>query len=569
MAEVGGETPLSCAQRAWLDLPLGIRRKLTGKSSCDYLNDRHYNLLYKVVLATVPTLASAVTESGKGRLESYQSVAMFDAIISQGARLDEAGDGVVALRAAYERVRPRPTPPGVRVRHFSELLPRIYRIVWEASADPGSLVGPDTCDEIMQGLLHEDPDIAPVSHSAMQRLFADPVATAELQHTIDGSWAQDLPVPYPPLPEIVSALLDHPDRSGEWQVLWEAYTVTRPWVLHSTQANALGLSRYPVPSRPLALEPRPEHARGQPDQGQGVLALDRSIRQRMDGPLRLIQRRAEVQGITTRQLAHDEARRAAAPLGIGDDAMRAVLCLGAVTATSLSADAAQPHYRHQAGSPRRWQQLARLTRRRKFVGESLRLGNGQHGPVRKALENPVPGFCQELWRILHRHELAQMEQVPPEARWNMLIMPAARYFLDGLAGQVKDVLGGYRCHEGPRFVTGVDLEDTAPEDVSGPREPDRSREGHELAEDVINAFTQHIAEAQLPANEALLFLKRFIDPEHAAWAADAWHGVYDLYRAHHSEIQPALVGSFPAITWEQGRDVIRTFLNPDDAGGTR
>ncbi|MFJ9631398.1 hypothetical protein ACIRU8_27155 [Streptomyces sp. NPDC101175] len=514
---------------------------------------------------TAPALGTAVTESGNGHLTPGQADSMIEAITSQAPRLDTAGDRVVDLRAAYERVRPPQPPSGGKVRHFSELLHAVYPIVWRDSADPESFPNRDECDQVVLGLLHDDPDAPPPSFSALLRLFAEPRAVAHIQGIIDQSWQQSVSGSSDPRPEVVAALLDQPEGRREWQKLWDAYTASHPWTAHLTQVNVLGLSRHPVPPRPSASVPDNEPATAavgtaDPDDSSEdhvVLPLDRPVLQRMAGSLKLLQKRQEIQQLTTRQLVHEEAHRATEPLGIGDDGLRAVLCLGAVSAGALSADfASQLSSSHRlSGMPRRLRQLARVSASRGFVRETLRLGNAQHGPVRKALEDPGPGFSRTLWGILHRYELAHMQLPPPEARWNMLIMSAARTFIDGLAGQIKEVMGP-RDHEGPRFDSDFDLQHiAAPSEIV--IEP--------VHQSVIEAFRHHLDEARLSADDALAFLYRFIDPDEAAWPADTWRTVYDNYRAHYADARPA-PGAFPPVRWEQAREIIHTFLNSD---GTR
>lgn len=569
MTPDSGETPRSAAQRAWLRLAPDIRGKLTGKTSCDKLTDRPYRqLLYHVVMDTAPALRSVVTESGRGHLTPEQADTMAEAITSQATRLDTAGNTVVALKAAFERVRPREEPPGVKVRRFSEYLHLVYPIAWRNSADPDSLSNPDACDRVVLGLLHDDPDKPPPSHSALLRLFADTAAVAQLQNVIDQSWHQDTPQPPPPRPEVVTALLDQPEGHADWHKLWDAYTASRPWTAHLTQANLLGLSRFPSPPAPPALKPHtgPKTAADDtaaPDdttEAPAVLPLDRSVFQRMANPLKLIQKRPEVQQLTTRQLAHDEAHRATAPLGIGDDALRAVLCLGVVSASALSAEFASqlPSGRGPGRIPRRLQQLARVSASRRFVQETLRLGNAQHRPVRQALDEPGPGFSRALWGVLHRYELAHRQQPPPEARWNTLVMPAAHTFIDGLAGQIKEVIEGGPGHHSPGFDT-----DTDPLQIAAPT----ASTTDPLHETVLDAFTRHLEGAHLTAEDALTFLRRFSDPHEAAWSADTWRTVYDNHRAHYAQARPA-PGAFPPIGWEQARETVDTFLNPNGPGET-
>ncbi|MEV7325262.1 hypothetical protein [Streptomyces sp. NPDC093970] len=558
------------AQCAWLDLAPAIRRKLTGKTSCDRLPDRAYRqLLYQVVLDTTPALRSVVTESGRGHLTPEQANAMTEAITSQAPRLDIAGDTVIALKEAFRRVRPRQQPSDERVRYFSEFLHLIYPIAWRNSTDPGSLRNPDECDQVVLGLLHDDPDQAPPTFSALQRLFADQRALAQLQGVIDQSWHQSTPGFSAPRPEVVTALLDQPEGSAEWQKLWDAYAATNPWTAHLTQVDLLGLSRSPEPPRPSALEPRTATGAASvgttdpddTDEDHVVLPLDRSVFQRMAGPLKLIQKRPEVQQLTTRQLAHDEAHRTTAPLGIRDDGLRAVLCLGAVSANALSADFASISRsgRRSAGMPRRLLQLVRISASRKFVQETLRLGDAQHGPVRQALEDPGPGFGRALWGILHRYELSHRQSPPPEARWNMLVVSAARTFIDGLAGQIKEVLDGVGGHEAPRFADDIDTLQIAAPGASGV-EP--------VQEIVIDAFTHYLAEARLTAEDALAFLRRFIDLDEAMWSAGTWRTVYDTYRTPEADTRLA-PGAVPPIGWEQARETVSTFLDPNGPGGTR
>ncbi|MEU6279451.1 hypothetical protein [Streptomyces sp. NPDC047028] len=569
---------------------MDIRRKLTGKTSCDTLRDRAYRqLLYQVVLDTAPALRPVVTESGHGHLTPEQADAMTEAITSQAPRLGIAGDSVLALKAAFTRYRQQ-QPSGGRVRYFSDFLHLIYPIVWRDSAEPRVLGDPDACDQVILGLLHDDPDQAPPSFSALLRLFADPRAVAQLQDVIDQSWDPGTPGSPAPRPELVTELLDQPEGSTEWQKLWDAYTATRPWTAHLTRVNLLGLSRSPAPPRPSAQEPRTARgtssdatadpsgsdATADPDgadattdpDGSGgrrlVPPLDRSVFLRMAPSLKLLQKRPEVQRLTTRRLAQDEAHRATAPLGIGDDCLRAVLCLGAVSAGALSADFTSRSRSggRPGGMPRRLRQLARVAASRAFVQETLRLGDAQHGPVREALADPGPGFGRALWSILHRYELSQRQPPPPEARWNLLVMSAARTFIDGLAGQIKDVMRGTEDHEAPDFDTDIDPLEIADRGTSG---------AGAVQEIVVDAVVRHLAEARLTADDALSFLRRFTDPGEAELSAETWRTLYANYRAPDADARP-VPGALPAIGWQQARDIVSAFLVstfPDSDGPGR
>lgn len=575
MRGVRGESAKEAATRAWLMLPLATRRKLAEKpgstSPCEKVTKHLWqHLLRQTVLEARKDLAPVVTTAGTGALTTEHATAVVDAILSQAGRLDTVGDWYRGLRTAHQRLLP--TPP--RGLHFSSLGYRIYPLAWEASGRHGGRVDPAVCDSIMAAVLHGDPDTPPPTPAALNALCLSPSAVAQLQAIIDEAWAApSSPTPAPSAPDLVQALLDQPENSSEWDKLWDGYAKSRPWQAYAGHLDDLGLSLHADPSEPVPVEAdwraKKSSAAAAEDERTldgvlpAVLPLDRSLRERLHQPLGQLRDTPGVSHKSTRQIACEEAVRACHPLGVQDDTLRAVLCLAPVLATAFVPDTASKWYRKTQGNvvPRRLQQLSYQAWRNSFVRETYRLGDGQHAPVRAALEDPVRGFGVALWGVLHRQEIAG-RRVEPENLWNTLVMGAAWSFLGKLAVIIRGVLDDPSKHQGTRSDNGDDPASLADHAQLA---TDMTAPGVDEPAATIADVLRHGLEQQgLQGRSALLYLERLADPLHHDWAAGTWQSLHDAYCEHY--------GMTPApsrIPLDRARRFLVRFRTLHSPGGAR
>ncbi|MFF0161879.1 hypothetical protein ACFYRY_30715 [Streptomyces sp. NPDC005263] len=605
-----GESAKEAATRAWLMLPLATRRKLAEKpgstSPCERVTKRLWqSLLRLTVLEVREDLAPVVTSAGSGLLTPDQADAVAEAVLSQAERLDTAGDWHQGLRAAHQRLRTGKDADS----QFAPLGERTYRLAWEASARHGRQVTEAVCEALMATVLHGDPDTPPPTPAALRALCLDPAAVAQLQAIIDETWAPatDPPVtPVTPAPasspspspqSLVQALLDEPYRSTESGKLWDAYAKSRPWRTYLAHADELGLSRHAEPPKPRPVEagwrskkdtststgesnPTGEStatgdsaatgrstSTGDERRREAVLPsvppLDRSLRERLHSPLGQLQKHPHVAHRTTRQIAHEEAVRSCQPLGIQDDVLRAILCLGPVFAGALVPETA---YEWKGGGPngtvpRRLRQLSRQALRQPYVRETLRLGAAQHPSVRAALEDPDREFGAALWGVLHKQELIGTA-VEPEDLWNTLIMSASWKFLMRQASVVKAVLDPSRPSPDPVIDGDADMDLVA--DPAPSVEDAATAVANEPWATVAEALARGLEQQGLRGQSAHLYLDRLTDPRHHAWAADTWQSLYDGYRDQYGTA-PAM----PAVSLDQARQFVVRFRTLHSPGGAR
>ncbi|MEV2216886.1 hypothetical protein AB0H86_36625 [Streptomyces sp. NPDC050997] len=581
-----GESAKEAARRAWLMLPLATRRKLAEKpgstSPCERVTRRLWqSLLRLTVLEVRKDLAPVVTSAGSGLLTADQADAVEEAVLSQAERLDTAGDWYQGLRAAHQRLRTGKDAGS----QFAPLGERTYPLAWDASARYGRHVTEAVCDALMATVLHGDPDEPPPTPAALKALCLDPVAVARLQAIIDESWAPITDAPVAEAPSrspspqgLVQALLDEPDKSAELGKLWDAYAKSRPWRTYLGHADELGLSRHAEPPAPRPVEAgwqskkdnsTSDDSASAEDEGarEGVLPLvlplDRSLRERLHPSLGQLQKHPHVTHRTARQIAYEEAVRSCHPLGIQDDVLRAILCLGSVCAGALVPHTASKWSRTASNGavPLRLQQLSRQAWRRDFVVATLRLGEGQHAPVRDALADPAHGFGVALWGVLHRQELTG-GRVEPEDLWNTLVMGAARTFLLKLASLIKAVLDGKSPRLGPAIAGDADLDLVA--DRAQPVEDAVTAVADEPWATVAEALAHGLEQRGLRDRSAHLYLERLVDPRHHEWAAGTWQSLYDGYRG-----QYGTAAAPPVISFDQARQFVVRFRTLHSPGGAR
>ncbi|MET7746513.1 hypothetical protein, partial [Streptomyces sp. NPDC005385] len=456
------------------------------------------NLLLRALRELAPELRPALRDRGGTEVTDEQAESIVRTLVQVTDRLDVAGHWMTGLRAAAAQAGKLPS---TMEEHF-------YPVAWRASAqDCPDAATPAACSAIVADLLHDDPDVAPPRFAAFRRLFADRKAVEVLQQIIDEHW-NDPPIKAAHVPDhLVAELLNAP-KHADWDKLWDTYARTHPWESLTLRADRAGLSTRAVPNRPLAQPPEGKY------QGTRTAPLDRPLPQRLDRFLRSVQKHDEIASLTTRELCARAARSAGAPLGLADDELRAVLCLGTAAAGALSPDSVENTGRKLA--PRLSALLTKTARAHRFVRESLRLGDNQHAPVRRALADPVFSFPAYLWRVLHRETLLNRETAPSD-RWESLVLGAARSWLGDMAEQLKRTENG----KDPLQREGLDVVSNTARVLPTPRTkmPSAARTTEER---VLSTYLEATQAMGLTGRDLADHITQFTDPYRTAWAAPEW-----------------------------------------------
>ncbi|MGW3942842.1 hypothetical protein [Streptomyces phaeochromogenes] len=578
------ESVVTAATRAWNRVPRATRCKFNPNGG--YTKRIWEGLLYHVARDTTLELHPVLRHDPRGELTAIQAEQLVTAVVGQSARLDRAGDwaqGLKAARAEVKRLRAaagKPLPPAV-----ASLSHRILPAAWARSAEDRT-VDATECLLLFQSFTHDNPDSPPPTHAAFKTLFA----RQEEIEVLDGILAAFTPATAtgaagdPTAARDTEALLLDAPLGGDWERLWDRYALLRPWERHLTAVHTTGLSRQAIPARPAVLDnmqdDSPDDSSRDPLTGGAeeehdwagevfghsestVLPLDRSIWRRLDHSVRTLAACPRAAGLTARGVTHDEARRALAALGLANDEQRAVLCLGMVSLSAIGAEHSAVLLAKRTAVPRLLTDLAELTERKAFVATTLRLGAAQHAPVRRALEDPLPGCTRLLWRMLHSAEIRQEDLPDPHERWMRLIRTAASRYLQVLRGELKLVLDGTKpaeAEQSPHFA-GDTLGDLA-DDLAG---PDSTASvlycGPLTHQIVVDVIVDGLEQRGVIGAELVDWVHRFIDPLHHGWAEPAWGELYAEYQhKHQGDSGPA---AFPLIPFESARDTVRSLYRPE------
>ncbi|MFJ8941109.1 hypothetical protein ACIRL0_36250 [Streptomyces sp. NPDC102365] len=478
-----------------------------------------------------PELRPVLRERGVTELTDEQAESIVRTLVQVTDRLDVAGHWMAGLRTAAEQAG---TSPATMEDHF-------YPTAWRASEQGGpEAVTPEACRAIVVELLHDDPDVAPPRHAAFRRLFADHQAVTVLQRIINEHW-NDPPIKAAHVPDhLVAELLDAP-KHANWDKIWDTYAQTRPWESLTLHADRIGLSTRAVPNRPLAQPPVEKH------DGTHMPPLDRPLPQRLDRFLRGVQRHEEIASLTTRELCERAAVSAGAPLGLADDELRAVLCLGTAAAGALSPDNVE-NANHES-APRLSALLTKVAGAHHFVRHSLRLGDNQHAPVRRALADPVFSFPAYLWRVLHRESLLKRETAPSN-RWDSLVLGAARSWLGDMADQLKRI----EDDDDPLQREALDVGSNAPLDLPTPR-TEMSLPAVTTAQRVLSTYHEATQASGLAGRDLTDHIARFTDPYQADWAAAEWDRIVSAASGKDDTPEPRDTD----IPFEAAIHILRTF----------
>jgi hypothetical protein len=603
----GTESVVTAAARAWDRVPRATRCKFAPRP---HLTKRIWEgLLYHVVRETDPELRPVVRHALRGELTAAQAERLVAAIVGQSPRLDRAGEWAQGLKAAREEVKRLraaaglPAPPAVAL-----LSHRVLPEAWARSAAERA-VDADECLRLFHEFVHDDPDTPPPTHAAFKALFAREEAVRAMEDILAGPGPAAAAAGDPAAVREAEALLLDAPAGADWERLWARYTLLRPWQRHLTAVHMTGLSRHAVPTRPAVLEeardrtddtedtddtggtgdgadavaapgdgPQDPLAPGAQEErdwageilgrSEGmVLPLDRSVWRRLDHGVRTLGADPGAAGLTAREVAYDEARRALEPLGLADDERRAVLCLGMVCLPAIGAEHAAVLLARRAATPRMLTELAELTERRRFVDATLRLGAAQHAPVRRALEDPLPGCTRLLWRMLHGAEVRQEDPPEPQERWARLIRTAASRYLKVLGGALKEVLDGDVTLEAEQ-PAGDALTGLADGLVTGGGSGPVAHRGPQTDQIVVDVIIDGQAQRGVTGSALEDWIRRLVDPLHRSWAEPAWDELYAEYRLKHQGDDGPV--PFPPIPFESARDIVRSLYRPEAAaGGTR
>ncbi|MFJ4717381.1 hypothetical protein [Streptomyces sp. NPDC088785] len=583
------ESVAGAAARAWSRVPASTRRKFNPKG--EYRKRLWESLLYHVARDTDARLRPVLRHDCRGELTADQAGQLVAAVVGRSERLDRAGDWVLGMAAARGRIKRERAAAGLPLPTAMALLShRVLPAAWARSGEERA-VDPDECEALFQSFVHDDPHAPPPTHAAFRELFARPREREAMREILaafappaadggDAAAARDTE----------ALLLDAP-LGADWERLWARYALLRPWQRHTAAVHTTGLSRHAVPGRPsvggggavgvggsvegAGTDPGTDEERDRAGEvfahSEGsVLPLDRSLWLRLDHSVRTLVSSPTVARLTAREVAHDEARRALAPLGLSQDAQRAVLCLGLISFAALGAEHAAVLLARPAAAPRLLVDLAELTERKAFVAATLRLGSAQHAPVRRALADPVPGCTRLLWRMLHSAEIRQEDLPDPQERWARLVRTAAHRYLQVLRGELKLVLSGAKPVQGPPgpHLAGDALERPA---GSTPRtEPAAAGPApgpDPLTEQlVVDVLLDGLAQRGTTGAELVDWIDRLIDPLHGGWAVTAWDELYAEYRGKHQG--GGRPGALPPVAFETARDIVRSHYRPE-AGGPR
>ncbi|MGW1616241.1 hypothetical protein ACWCQZ_43695 [Streptomyces sp. NPDC002285] len=582
------ESVVTAATRAWNRVPRATRCKFNPKGR--YTTRVWEGLLYHVARDTNPELRPVLRHDSRGELTAAQAEQLVAAIVVQTARLDRAGDWVQGLKAAHGEVKRLRAAAGKSLpAAVSSLSHRIFPAAWARSAEDCAMDA-DECLLLFQNFAHDDPGFPPPTHAAFKALFAQREETEALDDILAAFAPAAEATGHPVAVRNAEALLLDAPLGADWERLWARYTLLRPWERHLTAVHATGLSRHAVPARPTVQDDRqddsPDDASqvppltisGEEEQDcagevfghseSTVLPLDRSIWRRLDHSVRTLASCPSAAGLTAREVVHDEARRALAALGLANDEQRSVLCLGIVSFSAVGAEHSAVLLAKRTAAPRLLTDLAELTERKSFVATTLRIGAAQHAPVRRALEDPLPGCTRLLWRMLHSAEIRQEDPPNPDERWIRLIRTAANRYLQVLRGELKLVLSGTKPAEAEEdaHLAGDRLENLR-DDVTSPDSTApvlyRGPHTHQIVVDVI---VDGLEQRGINGAELVDWVHRFIDPLHHDWAEPAWGELYAEYQhKHQGDGGPV---AFPPVPFESARDIVRSLYRPE-AGGLR
>ncbi|NEB32794.1 hypothetical protein G3I62_27505 [Streptomyces sp. SID14446] len=525
------QTQSSALLRAWQRLPHAVRERLLGGTQEVPTSRCRRYLLLRVLRELAPELRPALRERGETELTDEQAESIVRTLVQVTDRIDVAGHWMAGLRAAAEQAGKLP----------STMEDRFYPAAWRASAEGGpDAATPEACSSILTELLRDDPDVAPPRFAAFRRLFADHQDVAALQRIIDEHWT-DPPVKAAHVPDhLVAELLKAP-KDANWDKLWDSYARTRPWESLSQRADRAGLSARAVPNRPLVHPPEGKH------EGTHIPPLDRPLEQRLDWFLRSVQDHDEIASLTTRELCERAAATAGAPLGLADDELRAVLCLGTAAAGALSPDSVENV--DQKLTPRLSALLTKTARTHRFVRESLRLGDSQHAPVRRALADPVFSFPACLWRVLHRETLLDRETAP-SSRWESLVLRAARTWLHDMATQLKKA----KDRKDPLPHEGLDVDGNAPLTLPAPQ-TDISPTALTTEQRVLSIYYEATQARGLTGRDLTDHIARLTDPYQTAWAVAEWDRILSAVNGKNDAPEPTASD----VPFETAVDILRTF----------